>query len=239
MSTWGDSQLGVSPWGGYSDSLFTIDRAFAVTTRAVRVVFTDAARALLPTAQGDALNASNWAVRQVQNRVVAYGVLRVGQVDERTFDVVVNKDLGRYETLHGVAAIGVASVGDLVAESAEVAFRGMVHKSDGRKDADINAAQGTFARTGDNDIAEHYGADVVRKVVERVVTNRRRTIKFYDVSGVAPPLKSLLRQGDLLQIEYDLRRELADVSGLDAEATIDRNGTLIISVNGTAYAVRG
>lgn len=238
MSEWGTSQWGVAPWGGYGARgvTFRVETAYAVDTRAVRVGFTDPPVCLLKTNTNDVLRRDNWTVRVIENPLPAFRVLQVRQVSPLLFDVVVNKDLARWETPHGVRVTGVQSIAGHTVDGEEVTFRGML-RAKYRTDGDFfnramsgppDGPPGTFVRTGAGDIAMHYGADVITKCVRRLISER-----------AAPFLKGNITLADMIAIERDIKSEYGNVQGLTVGVSMDANtGVLLITVNGMVYTIK-
>lgn len=248
--------IGAYGRGGYgvTGASISLDYAFPLSVRSVRVVLSEEAKAESPTRSGDALNPATWFVTRVDTGA-SFPVIGVSQSSRLAFDIFVLGSFASRHTTHRVRSDTLRSVsGSLLADPRAAEFLGLisealstVEKSAVEKRQAIrdlanppvpnsDDVSGTLQIAESGDYVSVEGVELVRKLVMRRLTTMRGDFFHLPDYGMFPSAKNIYTVYDLIAMKGEMERQILREQGVSAASVslaLLTTGMLNISIRVT------
>jgi hypothetical protein len=256
--TFGISPYGIGSYGGAVTTI-SIARAWAMSTRTVRVETSAPARSGDPFDAGDALNPSTWQIDRLDVLAPLTPIYVTHISGQTAFEVTIMEPLGSHLVQHRIGSATLMSTsGALITAPYQALFQGVVASIDRvaqarrrplirdlanpfRGDPNTGNVESSILVSGGNYVAEE-DAPVVRKGIVRRITTERGAIRHLPGYGIGFRVKELVPTGgarDALRAEIE-RQVLQEPGVRQVRAGVDlyASGVVLIRVQARMTAAQ-
>jgi len=242
---------GLDPWGlGFYGGLLgplSVQSAFAITTRTVRVTVSVPPADNSVSGIGDALNPATWSVTRLDTGFV-FTVASIDEVNETTFDITVVEAFGALSVTHQVLSTTLRKdTGELIEAPYSASFIGLIASDVATPEAQLAKRKlipqdisnpfvdGTLVMTSGGDYALVSGAALVRKLIFRRLISQRGSFFHLPNYGLGFAVKEPLVSSDLVMLRKEVIQQISlepEIEQADASLTLSATGILVLTVRG-------
>lgn len=231
--SWGTTEWGTSSFG--ASFALSLNRAFAISTRAIRVMLNDAPAAISKFAPGDALNPDTWKITRSDTGLTVR-VVQVEKISATVFEVRTLRDFGPSPVPHTLSSLTLRDPsGALLSAPYSVNFDGCAALVEFPKPftaVDIKLNAGVYVmKGGDYDQAE--GPELIRRLIYQRIATTIGAFFHLPSYGLGLRVNEPIATSDLIKLKKEVERQvLEEPEVLRASATIsvDPTGIVIISI---------